>query len=266
MQVGTWAAAHLVCRQAQNPLGCGIRRQDHAPAIQIEDTRIHGAEQVGVLLFRFAASLLGKLEVRNVETDAGDTDSLTGGAAVYLGLAYDPVDAAIWPHHAEFLCAMGLLTQETVAIHAHTFTVVRMHQGEPLRIRERRVARRQPMEAEELIRADYGSFRHMPIPDADAGGILGQPEPFHGFAWAAAMGHTVRPTYPALVPLTGDAPAHHALAGVALAARVTARSSGERAASTGGFLFTHKGWSGPAVLDVSHVVERAALGGASAEV
>jgi predicted Rossmann fold flavoprotein len=87
-----------------------------------------------------------------------------------------------------------------------------------------------------------------------------------GFAWAAAMGHTVRPTYPALVPLTGDAPAHHALAGVALAARVTARSSGERAASTGGFLFTHKGWSGPAVLDVSHVVERAALGGASAEV
>jgi predicted flavoprotein YhiN len=87
-----------------------------------------------------------------------------------------------------------------------------------------------------------------------------------GFAWAAAMGHTVRPTYPALVPLTGDAPAHHALAGVALAARVTARSSGDRAASTGGFLFTHKGWSGPAVLDVSHVVERAALAGASAEV
>ena len=45
-----------------------------------------------------------------------------------------------------------------------------------------------------------------------------------GYAWAAAMGHTVRPTYPALAPLTGDAPAHHALAGVSLAARVTARS------------------------------------------
>ncbi|HEX2798103.1 MAG TPA: aminoacetone oxidase family FAD-binding enzyme [Thermoanaerobaculia bacterium] len=87
-----------------------------------------------------------------------------------------------------------------------------------------------------------------------------------GYAWAAAMGHTVRPTYPALVPLTGDAPAHHALAGVSLAARVTARSAGDRATSSGGFLFTHKGWSGPAVLDVSHVVERAALAGASAEV
>jgi hypothetical protein len=87
-----------------------------------------------------------------------------------------------------------------------------------------------------------------------------------GYAWAAAMGHTVRPTYPALVPLTGDAPAHHALAGVSLAARVNARSAGDHAESSGGFLFTHKGWSGPAVLDVSHVVARAALMGASADV
>src|ERR1019366_8097499 len=39
-----------------------------------------------------------------------------------------------------------------------------------------------PWRRKNLIRADYGSFRHMPIPDADAGGILGQPEPFHGFA------------------------------------------------------------------------------------
>jgi predicted Rossmann fold flavoprotein len=87
-----------------------------------------------------------------------------------------------------------------------------------------------------------------------------------GYAWAAAMGHTVRPTYPALVPLTGDAPAHHALAGVSLAARVTARTERARASSSGGFLFTHRGWSGPAVLDVSHVVERAALAGKKADV
>ena len=87
-----------------------------------------------------------------------------------------------------------------------------------------------------------------------------------GFAWAAALGHLVRPTYPALVPLTGDAPAHHALAGVSLVARVTARNADDRATSSGGFLFTHKGWSGPAILDVSHVVERATLAGASAEV
>ncbi|MDL2718640.1 MAG: aminoacetone oxidase family FAD-binding enzyme, partial [Acidobacteriota bacterium] len=87
-----------------------------------------------------------------------------------------------------------------------------------------------------------------------------------GFAWAAAMGHVVHPTYPALVPLTGNAPAHHALSGVSLSARVTARSGEDRAASSGGFLFTHKGWSGPAVLDVSHVVERARLAGRTSEV
>ena len=78
-----------------------------------------------------------------------------------------------------------------------------------------------------------------------------------GFEWAAALGHTVRPLVPALVPLTGSAPAHAALAGVSLEATVTARSGGESATARGGFLFTHRGWSGPAVLDVSHVVTRA---------
>ncbi|MFI5180452.1 MAG: NAD(P)/FAD-dependent oxidoreductase [Thermoanaerobaculia bacterium] len=87
-----------------------------------------------------------------------------------------------------------------------------------------------------------------------------------GFEWAASLGHTVRPLYPALVPLVGDAPAHHALAGVSLRARVTAISGEESAVSEGGFLFTHKGWSGPAVLDVSHVVERAGRAGRALKV
>ena len=98
--------------------------------------------------------------------------------------------------------------------------------------------------------------------------VLGGGADGGGFAWAGALGHTVLPTYPALVPLTGDAPAHHALAGVSVNARVTATcvASGENAGSEGGFLFTHRGWSGPSVLDVSHVVERAARAGARAEV
>ncbi len=96
-----------------------------------------------------------------------------------------------------------------------------------------------------------------------AGGlsVLGGGADGGGFAWAEALGHTLVPTYPALVPLTGDAPAHHALSGVSAIARVTSKSAGESATSEGGFLFTHKGWSGPAVLDVSHVVARA--GGAA---
>ncbi len=87
--------------------------------------------------------------------------------------------------------------------------------------------------------------------------VLGGGADGGGFGWAEALGHTLVPTYPALVPLTGDAPAHHALAGVSLNARVTAKSGSEKAESEGGFLFTHKGWSGPAVLDVAHVVARA---------
>jgi hypothetical protein len=87
-----------------------------------------------------------------------------------------------------------------------------------------------------------------------------------GFEWAAALGHIVRPTYPALAPLVGNASAHHALSGVSLRARVTARSGDDVAVSEGGFLFTHRGWSGPAVLDVSHVVERALLSGKKPDV
>ncbi|HUM03071.1 MAG TPA: aminoacetone oxidase family FAD-binding enzyme [Thermoanaerobaculia bacterium] len=102
--------------------------------------------------------------------------------------------------------------------------------------------------------------RSVLAPGADAGGT----------EWAAALGHTVRPTYPALAPLVGDAPSHHALAGVSTKGRVTARAgsgpSADAAVSEGGFLFTHRGWSGPAVLDVSHVVERASRAARRADV
>ena len=91
--------------------------------------------------------------------------------------------------------------------------------------------------------------------------VLGGGADAAGFDWAAALGHRVRPLRPALVPLTGSSPAHAALSGVSLEATVTARSGEESAAARGGFLFTHRGWSGPAVLDVSHVVAGALLEG-----
>ncbi len=78
-----------------------------------------------------------------------------------------------------------------------------------------------------------------------------------GFDWAAFLGHTIRPLCPALVPLTGSSLAHAALSGISLEATVTVVSGDESATARGGFLFTHKGWSGPAVLDVSHVASRA---------
>jgi predicted Rossmann fold flavoprotein len=71
------------------------------------------------------------------------------------------------------------------------------------------------------------------------------------------LGHTIHPTYPALTPLTADPPVHAALAGVSLRARLSAPPPGGPFESEGGFLFTHRGYSGPAVLNISHVAVRA---------
>ncbi len=88
-----------------------------------------------------------------------------------------------------------------------------------------------------------------------------------GIAWARALGHVVNPTYPALTPLTANPTPHQHLAGVSVDAVVTARSSRHQRTARGGFLFTHRGYSGPVVLDVSHVAVRSlAEGGERATV
>ena len=66
----------------------------------------------------------------------------------------------------------------------------------------------------------------------------------------------MHPTYAALTPLTAVPAAHAALSGVSLDVRLDATSRRERARGSGGFLFTHRGYSGPSVLDVSHVAVR----------
>ena len=80
-----------------------------------------------------------------------------------------------------------------------------------------------------------------------------------GLRLLAEMGHTVNPLYPALTPLTLDPPAFADLAGVSLNVSITASSGNDERVATGGFLFTHRGYSGPSVLDVSHVAVRARL-------
>lgn len=79
----------------------------------------------------------------------------------------------------------------------------------------------------------------------------------------ARLGHTLIPAVPALVPLITEESPLQNLAGVSLAATVTAVAGGSRATATGGFLFTHRGCSGPAVLEVSHIVARARQQGAA---
>lgn len=75
------------------------------------------------------------------------------------------------------------------------------------------------------------------------------------------LGHTIHRTYPALTPVTSSPHSFPDLAGISLPVTVTARDSTRAANATGGFLITHRGYSGPSMLDVSHVVVRSRLEG-----
>lgn len=87
-----------------------------------------------------------------------------------------------------------------------------------------------------------------------------------GLSIAAALGHRVHDTYPALTPLLASTAPYGGLSGVSLDVRVRAESGDGRdhAEAHGGFLFTHRGYSGPSVLDVSHVHTRARMRGEAA--
>ena len=113
-----------------------------------------------------------------------------------------------------------------------------------------------PIDADAVVVATGG----LSIPKSGSDGT--------GLEMLRRLGHTIRPTYPALTPLTGSPPAFGALAGVSLSVALSAKAGTRTAEAEGGFLFTHQGYSGPSVLDVSHVAVRSVEedGGARARV
>lgn len=86
-----------------------------------------------------------------------------------------------------------------------------------------------------------------------------------GLAMARALGHTIVPPVPALVPLLLDPAAsldHHAVSGVAHDAEISVWIDGRVAARVAGpLLWTHVGVSGPAALDASRHYTRAVADG-----
>lgn len=72
------------------------------------------------------------------------------------------------------------------------------------------------------------------------------------------LGHSLHDTYAALTPLTADPPVHAPLAGVSLEVSIDAPLARGSLQTRGGFLFTHRGYSGPTVLNVSHLAVRSA--------
>ena len=109
-----------------------------------------------------------------------------------------------------------------------------------------------PLDVDRVIIATGGLS--VPATGSDGGGL----------AMVAALGHTVHRTYPALTPVVAVGSPYDVLAGVSLPVTITAEDPDRGASSTGGFLFTHRGYSGPSVLDVSHVVTRSRLEGGGA--
>lgn len=101
-----------------------------------------------------------------------------------------------------------------------------------------------PLIADSVILATGG----LSVPNTGSDGF--------GLHTLAALGHTMHPSYAALTPITSNAAAFNALAGVSLTVTLSARAAERSATATGGFLFTHHGYSGPSVLDVSHVLVR----------
>ncbi|HWJ21116.1 MAG TPA: aminoacetone oxidase family FAD-binding enzyme [Gemmatimonadaceae bacterium] len=106
-----------------------------------------------------------------------------------------------------------------------------------------------PLHADAVILATGG----LSVPNTGSDGA--------GLRVLERLGHTLHPTYAALTPLTVDPAPFADLAGISLQVALTARADGRAASASGGFLFTHRGYSGPAVLDVSHVVVRSRAAG-----
>jgi len=74
-----------------------------------------------------------------------------------------------------------------------------------------------------------------------------------GFELARSLGHSVPATYPALVPLLAADARWGELAGLSLRARLAVERQGRRIEEReGDLLFTHRGFSGPLALDLSH--------------
>jgi predicted Rossmann fold flavoprotein len=101
-----------------------------------------------------------------------------------------------------------------------------------------------PLHADAVIVATGG----LSVPNTGSDGT--------GLRLLTKLGHVVHPTYAALTPVTADNSPFAELSGISLEVALTARDATRTASATGGFLFTHRGYSGPSVLNVSHVVVR----------
>lgn len=78
-----------------------------------------------------------------------------------------------------------------------------------------------------------------------------------GYDIAKSLGHSCLPTYPALVPLLTTEPRWTELSGLSVVVGIDVWEDGKRVETReGDFLFTHRGFSGPVILDISRYATR----------
>lgn len=102
----------------------------------------------------------------------------------------------------------------------------------------------EPLQARAVVIATGGLS--VPNTGSDGGGLT----------LVERLGHTLHATYPALTPLTTRVARWTDLSGVSLEVRLVAPPETPRYNRRQGLLFTHRGFSGPAVLNISHVFTR----------
>ena len=107
----------------------------------------------------------------------------------------------------------------------------------------------EPFQVDRVIVASGG----LSVPNTGSDGL--------GIIILSSLGHTVHPTYPALTPIVADPAQFRHLAGISVPVTIAARDTARASSASGGFLFTHRGYSGPCVLDISHVISRSRLEG-----
>ena len=108
-----------------------------------------------------------------------------------------------------------------------------------------------------LVTTDLGEIRASKVILATGG--LSVPQTGSdgtGLKILEALGHTIHPTYPALAPLTLAPHRYESLAGISLPVSIRDGDGKKAFRTTGGFLVTHRGWSGPAALNVSHLARQ----------
>ena len=122
------------------------------------------------------------------------------------------------------------------------------------------------------LRIRDASEENVPVVVLAMGGLSFPAVGTDGTGYAIArrdLNHVLNEPYPALVPLTGAHPGGEMMPGVsvdvslecetvAVGDEKSKKKKKKSKASREGFLFTHRGYSGPSVLDLSHNVVRPA--------